>query len=67
MQTDSVRAALMAASVVAVGAVGYISGTTSLAGWTLLAVVSLVPPALMVWLWSAPSRTMSERIREALR
>ena len=48
--------ALMAAWVVAVGALGYMSGTTSFAGWSLLAVVSLPPPALIVWLWSAPLR-----------
>jgi hypothetical protein len=67
MQTDYVKAALMAAWVVAVGALGYMSGTTSLAGWTLLAVVSLVPPGLMVRLWRAPSPSMSETIRTALR
>jgi hypothetical protein len=67
MQIDFVKAALMAAWVVAVGALGYMSGTTSFAGWTLLAVVSLVPPALMVRLWSAPSPSMSETIRKVLR
>jgi hypothetical protein len=67
MQTDVVKAALMAAWVVAVGALGYMSGTTSLAGWTLLAVVSLVPAALMLRLWSAPSPSMSETIQEVLR
>ena len=67
MHTDFVKAALMAAWVVAVGALGYMSGTTSFAGWTLLAVVSLMPPALMARLWSAPSPSMSETIREVLR
>jgi hypothetical protein len=67
MQTDFVKAALMAIWVVAVGALGYVSGTTSFAGWTLLAVVSLVPPALMVRLWSAPSPSMSETIRDVIR
>jgi hypothetical protein len=67
MQSDFVKAALMAAWVVAVGALGYMSGTTSFAGWTVLAVVSLVPPALMVRLWSAPSPSMSETIQEVLR
>ena len=67
MRTNFVKAALIAVWVVAVGALGYMSGTTSFAGWTLLAVVSLVPPALMVRLWSAPSPSMSETIREVLR
>ncbi len=67
MRTDFVKTALMGAWVLAVGALGYMSGTTSFAGWTLLAVVSLVPPALMVRLWSAPSPSMSEAIGEVLR
>lgn len=67
MQTDLVKAALMAAWVVAVGALGYLTGTTSFAGWTLLAVVSFVPPVLMVRLWSPPAPTMSEAIREVIR
>jgi hypothetical protein len=67
MQTDFVKAALMAAWVVAVGALGYMTGPTSFAGWTLLAVVSLVPPVLMVRLWSPPSPSMSEAIREVIR
>jgi hypothetical protein len=67
MQTDFVKPALMVTWVVVVGALGYLSGTTSFAGWSLLAVVSLVPPALMVRLWSAPSSSMSETIREVLR
>lgn len=67
MRTDFVKTALMAAWVVAVGAVGYVSGTTSYTGWTLVAVVSLVPPALVGRLWSAPSPSMSETIRDVLR
>jgi hypothetical protein len=67
MQTDFVKAALMAAWVVALGALGYISGTTSVAGWTLLAVTALAPSVLMLRLWSAPSPSMSQTIQEVLR
>jgi hypothetical protein len=67
MKTEHVKPALMAAWVLAVGALGYASGTTSFPGWTVVAVLSLVPPAVMVRLWSAPSPSMSETIREALR
>lgn len=42
-------------------------GTTSVAGWTLLAVVSLVPPVLLVRLWSPPAPSMSEAIRDVIR
>ena len=67
MQTNFVKVALMGAWVLAVGAVGYISGAASLAWWTVLAVVSLAPPVLMGQLWSAPPQTMSETIRKELR
>jgi hypothetical protein len=67
MQTNSVKAALMGAWFLGVGALGYMSGTTSSAGWILLAVISLAPPVLMVWLWSPPPPTMSETIRKVLR
>lgn len=67
MQTDLVKAALMAAWVVAVGALGYMTGTTSFAVWTLLAVASLVPPVLMVRLWRPPAPSMSEAIRDVIR
>jgi hypothetical protein len=67
MKTEHVKPALMVAWVIAVGALGYASGTTSFPGWTVVAVLSLVPPAVMVRLWSAPSPSMSETIRDTLR
>jgi len=67
MQIDHVKAALMAAWVLAIGAAGYLSGTTSFAAWAGLAVLSLAPPAIMTRLWSAPAPTISESIRDVLR
>lgn len=67
MQTEYVKAALMAAWILAVGVLGYVSGTTSFATWTFVAAISLVPPAVMLRLWSAPSPSTSETIREVLR
>ena len=67
MQTDVVKAALTGTWVLVVLAFGYMSGTSSFAGWTLLAMVSLAPPVLMVRLLSTPSPTMSETIRNVLR
>jgi hypothetical protein len=61
MQTDHVKAALIAAWILAVG------GATSFAGWTVVAVLSLVPPAIMMRLWTAPAPSMSESIRDVLR
>jgi hypothetical protein len=67
MQTDHVKMALMAAWVLAIGTLGYVSGTTSLAMWTVLALVSLLPPVVMARLWSTPDPSMSETIRKELR
>jgi hypothetical protein len=67
MQTDHVKASVMAAWVLAIGAVGYLSGTTSSAVWAGLAVMSLVPPTIMMRLWSTPAPSMSESIRNVLR
>lgn len=67
MQTDYVKAALMAAWILAVGVLGYVAGTTSFAAWTFVAAMSLVPPAVMMRLWRTPSPSMSESIRDVLR
>ena len=67
MQTEYMKAALMAAWILAAGVLGYVFGTTSFAAWTILAALVLVPPAVMVRLWSVPSPSMSETIREVLR
>jgi hypothetical protein len=67
MQLNFLNAAVIGIWVLAVGAFGYMSGVTSFAAWTLLAVVSLVPVVLMVRFWSAPAPTMSETIQKALR
>jgi uncharacterized membrane protein YhdT len=70
MRTELVKPALTAACVawvVAVGALGYASGSTSFPLWTAVAALSLVPPAVMVRLCSVPSPSMSETNREVLR
>lgn len=67
MQTDYVKAALIGVWILAVGVIGYVLGTTSFVGWTVLAAMALTPPVVMKRLWSAPSQSMSESIREVLR
>jgi hypothetical protein len=67
MHTDHLKAALIGAWILAVGVLGYILGTTSLAGWTALAIVSVIPPIVIMRLWRAPSQSMSESIREVMR
>lgn len=67
MHTDQLKAALIGAWILAVGVLGYILGTTSLAGWAVLAAVSVIPPVVIMRLWRAPSQSMSESIREVMR
>jgi hypothetical protein len=67
MQTDHAKVAVTTAWVLAVGAAGFLVGTTSFAVWAGLATLALVPPAVMMRLWTAPAPSTSESIREALR
>jgi uncharacterized membrane protein YhdT len=67
MNTEYMKPALMVAWVVAVGAAGYASGTTSFPGWAVVAALALAPPAVMGRLWSTPAPSMSESIRDVLR
>jgi hypothetical protein len=67
MRTDYLRAAVILAWILATGGLAYLAGTTSLAGWAVVAVLSLVPPAVTVWFWSVPSPSMSETIQKVLR
>ena len=67
MHTDRLRAAEIGAWFLAVVTLGFVLGVTSFAGWTALAVVSLVPLAVILRLWSAASPSISESIRDVLR
>lgn len=67
VQTVYLRAAIMAAWVLAVGTVGVAFGVTSVAKWAGLAVISAILPAIMLRLWHAPVSSMSETIRDVLR
>ena len=66
MRNDYVRVALMGAWILGICSVGYASGAATLAAWVVLAVLSLAPPVVMTRLSSAPTRSMSESIQEAL-
>jgi hypothetical protein len=67
MQSGYVKVALMGVWILAVGVLGYVLGATSFVGWIVLAAMALTPPVVMMRLWRAPSQSMSESIREALR
>ena len=67
MQTEYVKAAVIGAWILLIVTLGLAFGVTSIAGWAGLAVMSVVPPAVMLRLWQAPVPSMSETIRDALR
>jgi hypothetical protein len=61
------KVAVISAWILAVTVLGYLTGTRSLAGWTLLAAVTLIPPVVMMSLWRVPAPSMSESIGEGFR
>jgi hypothetical protein len=61
------KAALTAAWILTVAVLGYVAGPTSFVAWAVLATIGLAPPVVMMGLWSGPSPTTSEAIREVLR
>lgn len=67
MQLVSIKAIIGTLWVSAVSVVGIAGNLSSVASWTVLAVVAVVPPLVMMWRWKAPRQTMSESIQEALR
>ncbi len=67
MHTEQVKAGLTGAWILAVGVLSYIANPASLTGWTTLAVVSVIPPIIMMKLWRVPAPSMSESIRDVLR
>jgi hypothetical protein len=46
---------------------GLAANVTSLSNWIVLGSIAIVPPILLLRLWSAPAETMSESIRQARR
>jgi hypothetical protein len=67
MQIANVKAASMSAWVLAVIVFGYVSGAASVAVWAAVAALAVAGPAVMARLWSPPSPSMSESIRDVLR
>jgi hypothetical protein len=67
MQTEYTQAMLTGVWMLFIGTLGYSAGITSLVGCTALLTVALTPAVIMMRLWRAPARTMSETIRDVLR
>lgn len=67
MQLVSIKAIVAMLWVSTLSVVGIAGNLNSIASWTVLAVVAVMPPLVMMWLWNDPRQTMSEAIREARR
>ena len=66
MRTEYLKAAVIAAWVLAVGVLGFAFGATSMAAWAGLAAIAVVLPAVMLRLWHAPVPSMSESIHDVI-
>jgi hypothetical protein len=67
MQLEYTKLAVAAGWMSAVCAAGIAGGLDSLASWTVLAAVAVVPSVVMLWHWHHPGQTLSESIQEARR
>lgn len=67
MQLNSIKPIIAILWVVAAVILGITTNVNSLASWTVLASVALVPPLVMMWWWNDPRQTMSDSIQEARR
>jgi hypothetical protein len=67
MQLVSIKAIIAMLWVSTVSVVGIAGNLNSVASWTVLAAVAVVPPLVMMWRWNDPVPTMSQTIQEALR
>jgi hypothetical protein len=67
MPLEYTKAIFAISWILAVCAVGFTAGATSVSGWSALAVIAVLPPVVMLLLWNDPPQSMSESIREARR
>jgi hypothetical protein len=67
MQLVSLKTGLATLWVSAALIAGIVGNVGSVASWTVLASIAIVPPIVMMWRWNAPPQTMSESIQEARR
>jgi hypothetical protein len=67
MQLNQYKAVFSASWVVALMAIGFGAGVTSTAVWATLAVIAVLPPLVMMRVWTEAPPSMSESIRDARR
>ena len=67
MKIESIQALIVGGWLLGLGAIGLSVNLTSVAGWSLLVGLGLLPPVIMLRMWKQPEQTISESIREAIR
>ena len=67
MKLGSIKAALAAGWILAIGIAGMVKNPHGVSSWVVLAGVALVPPIVMLWWWKDPPETISESINQARR
>ena len=69
MQIDLMKKAIIGGWVLGLGVLAFTINLTSLGGWTVLVGLGVLPPLIMLKMWNppGPAKTMSERIREAIK
>jgi len=67
MRLEYMKNGIAGAWIVGLAIVAAVLGLNSLVGWTILAVIGLLPPLVMLRLWNPPAQTTSESIRKVLR
>ena len=67
MRLEYMKNGIAGAWILGLAIVAAFLGLNSLLGWTVLAVIGLLPPIVMLRLWNPPAETTSEDIRKVLR
>jgi hypothetical protein len=67
MRLEYMKNGIAGAWIVGLAIVAAVLGLNNLLGWTVLAVIGLLPPLVMLRLWNPPAQTTSESIRKVLR
>jgi hypothetical protein len=67
MSSEHTKTLFFVGWAIAVGLVAIAIGITSVPQWVILALVAVVPPAVVRRFWRAPEQTISESIHNARR
>jgi hypothetical protein len=67
MTLKTIKAAVVALWVFAMGTAALVADVTSFSSWLVLAGCAIVPAFVMMRYWNSPDQTMSQSIQQVLR